>query len=583
LKQQLEQLISQSIDLLIQQGDLAEHFQAKVLVTASKDEAQGDFATNVCLANAKLAAMPPRQLAEKLVQAMQQQDWIEKIEIAGPGFINFFLRTGFNQSIVQEILQRQDKYGLSNIGSGKKIQIEFVSANPTGPLHVGHGRGAAYGATLANLLKATGHDVECEYYVNDAGRQMDILGTSVWLRYLDLAGEKIDFPSNAYQGDYIWDIAATLHREQGDDYRVDAQLVFRGVHADHPEGDKEKHIDDLIENAKNLLGPKKYRDVFDLALNTLVDVIRKDLRQFGVEYDEWFSERQLTEQGLVGKAIQTLQDKGRVYESHGALWFKSTDFGDEKDRVVQRDNGQTTYFASDIAYHMNKIDRGFDQVINIWGADHHGYIARVKASLQAMDYPVEKLEILLVQFANLYENGEMVAMSTRSGDFVPLRTLREDVGNDAARFFYVMRKVDQHMDFDLNLAREQSSDNPVFYVQYAHARICSVEKQCAELKIKIDLEKINLEKLTNKHEQALLKQLVDYPDRVANSAQRREPHIVINYLRELSQYFHSWYNAHKFIVDDEELRNARVALAFATRQVLKNGLLLMGVSAPEKM
>jgi len=583
LKQQLEQLLSQSIEQLIKQGDLAEDFTAKILITASKDTAQGDFASNVCLASAKQAGMPPRQLAEKIVPLLESQDWLEKVEIAGPGFINFFLRTGFNLSIVQTVLKQGDEFGLSDIGNNKKIQIEFVSANPTGPLHVGHGRGAAYGATLANLLKATGHNVECEYYVNDAGRQMDILGASVWLRYLDLAGETFQFPSNGYQGDYIWDIAATLHRENGDEYRQEALQVFKGVHADHPEGDKEKHIDDLIENAKSLLGAEKYREVFDLALNTLVDVIKKDLQQFGVNFDVWFSERQLTEKGLVDKAIQTLQDKGRVYESHGALWFKSTDFGDEKDRVVKRDNGQTTYFASDIAYHMNKFDRGFDEVINIWGSDHHGYIARVKAALTAMDYPADKLEILLVQFANLYEDGEMMSMSTRSGEFVPLRTLREDVGNDAARFFYVMRKVDQHMDFDLNLAREQSSDNPVFYVQYAHARICSVERLCKEQSLNIDFENVKLDKLSNKHEQDLLKQLVLYPERLVTAAKRREPHIVVNYLRELSQLFHSWYNAHKFIVDDNELRDARVTLAFATRQVLKNGLLLMGVSAPEKM
>jgi len=450
-------------------------------------------------------------------------------------------------------------------------------------LHVGHGRGAAYGATLANLLKATGYDVQCEYYVNDAGRQMDILGTSVWLRYLDLAGEQIVFPSNAYQGDYIWDIAANLHREHGDAYRIGAAEVFTDVTADAPEGDKEKHIDDLISNAKKLLGAQKYRFVFDLALNTLVAVIRKDLSHFGVEFDEWFSERQLTDEGIVDRAIEVLQQKGKVYQQDGALWFRSSDYGDEKDRVVRRDNGQTTYFASDIAYHMNKFDRGFEQVINIWGADHHGYIPRVKASLQAMDYPADKLEIVLVQFANLYENGQMISMSTRSGDFVPLRTLREDVGNDAARFFYVMRKADQHMDFDLNLAREQTSDNPVFYVQYAHARICSVEKQCAEQQINIDLQQLDLQRLDNSHEQALLKQLALYPDRVLSAAERREPHIVINYLRELAQQFHSWYNAHKFIVEDEALRNARIALAFATRQVLRNGLQLMGVSAPQQM
>ncbi|MBC8212116.1 MAG: arginine--tRNA ligase [Gammaproteobacteria bacterium] len=583
MKQQLEQHIQQSIQQLIKSGQLAADFNANIQLAPGKDAAQGDYATNLCLVNAKQLGMAPRQLAEKLLPLLATPEWLEKVEIAGPGFINFFLRAGFNQSVVQTILQQGEKFGRSESGQNRKIQIEFVSANPTGPLHVGHGRGAAYGATLANLLKATGYNVQCEYYVNDAGRQMDILGTSVWLRYLDLAGEQIVFPSNAYQGDYIWDIAANLHREHGDDYRIAAAEVFLAVTADAPEGDKEKHIDDLISNAKQLLGAEKYRFVFDLALNTLVAVIRKDLSHFGVEFDEWFSERQLTDEGVVDRAITVLQQKDKVYEKDGALWFRSSAYGDEKDRVVRRDNGQTTYFASDIAYHMNKFDRGFEQVINIWGADHHGYIPRVKASLQAMDYPADKLEIVLVQFANLYENGQMISMSTRSGDFVPLRTLREDVGNDAARFFYVMRKADQHMDFDLNLAREQTSDNPVFYVQYAHARICSVEKQCAEQQITIDLNQLDLERLENSHEQALLKQLTLYPDRVLSAAERREPHIVINYLRELAQQFHSWYNAHKFIVEDEALRNARVALAFATRQVLKNGLQLMGVSAPQQM
>jgi arginyl-tRNA synthetase len=583
LKHQLEQLIAGSFQHLSDGGDLAADFKARIQVSSSKDTSQGDFASNVAMVNAKQARMSPLKLAELLVQKMQGQDWLKKIEIAGPGFINFFLQPDVNQSVVSRILEQADQYGRCESGKQKRIQIEFVSANPTGPLHVGHGRGAAYGASLANMLKAVGYDVECEYYVNDAGRQMDILAASVWLRYLDLAGEEIQFPSNGYQGDYIWDIAATLHREQADDFRQGSADIFRGVHADHPEGDKEKHIDDLIENAKLLLGEKKYRQVFDLALDTLVDVIRKDLVQFGVEFDEWFSERRLTDQDLVEKAIKTLQEKGRVYESHGALWFKSTDYGDEKDRVVKRDNGATTYFASDIAYHMNKFDRGFDRVINIWGADHHGYIPRVKASMQAMDYPADQLEILLVQFANLYENGEKMAMSTRSGEFVTLRTLREDVGRDAARFFYVMRKADQHMDFDLSLAREQSSDNPVYYVQYAHARVCSVEKQCAELNVEFDINKAQMDKLENDHEKSLLKHLSLYPEQLLNAAERREPHIVINYLRELSHMFHAWYNAHKFIVNDEGLRNSRIALAFAARQVIKNGLSLMGVSAPQQM
>ena len=583
MKEQIQSLIGEALSRLKAQQQLPAEFDPKILVTPSKDKAQGDFASNIALMGAKPAGKPPRELAGQILDALPEAEWLERVEIAGPGFINFFLRSGYNQSVVSRVLEQGETYGRSDAGAGRRVQVEFVSANPTGPLHVGHGRGAAYGATLANLLEAAGYEVQREYYVNDAGRQMDILATSVWLRYLDLAGETIEFPSNGYQGDYVWDIAATLHREHGDAYRASAQEVFSGVHADAPEGDKEKHIDDLIANARRLLGEEKYRFVFDLALNTLVEVIRKDLEQFGVTYDEWFSERRLTEQGLVDRAIETLQEKGHVYEREGALWFRSTAFGDEKDRVVRRDNGQTTYFASDIAYHMNKFDRGFDEVINVWGADHHGYIARVKAALQALDYPADKLEILLVQFANLYENGEMVPMSTRSGEFVTLRELREDVGKDAARFFYVMRKAEQHMDFDLDLARQESSDNPVYYVQYAHARVCSVERQCAEQGIAIELGRAELEKLDNTHEQALLKLLALYPERLQAAAQRREPHLLVNVLRELAHAFHSWYNAHKFIVEDEGLRNARLALAFATRQVIRNGLELLGVNAPERM
>jgi arginyl-tRNA synthetase len=412
---------------------------------------------------------------------------------------------------------------------------------------------------------------------------MHILGTSVWLRYLELCGETIVFPSNGYQGDYVWDIAATLHRENADRFHRPVAQVMADVHADAPAGDKEKHIDDLIANAHGLLGEDEYRIVFDLALVTLTDVIRVDLQAFGVEFDRWFSERSLSDEGLIEQAITGLQDNGHVYEQDGALWFRSTDFGDEKDRVVRRDNGQTTYFASDIAYHMNKFDRGFDKVINIWGADHHGYVPRVKASLSALGYIADNLEVQLVQFANLFENGVKISMSTRSGEFVTLRQLREDVGLDAARFFYVMRKAEQHMDFDLDLAREQSNDNPVYYLQYAHARICSVRRQCVEKGIGVAAGDANLARLDNTHEQALVKQLGLFPERVEAAAIRREPHLVVNYMRELANLFHSWYNAHQFIVDDTELRDARLALASAVGQVLRNGLKLMGVSAPEKM
>jgi arginyl-tRNA synthetase len=583
LKQTIIDLIVQALHDLEQAARIPPGLDHAIQVTPSKDPGQGDFASNAALVLAKPAGLAPRELAHSIVDQLGTPDGFERIEIAGPGFINFFVASGSSQSVVSRVLEAGDEFGRGDIGRGTRIQVEFVSANPTGPLHVGHGRGAAYGATLANLMAFVGYDVQREYYVNDAGRQMHILGVSTWLRYLERCGEELTFPSNGYRGDYIWDIAATLHRDNGEAWRRPAAEVFHAVPADAPEGDREKHIDHLIANAQKLLGETAYRVVYDLALDTLVDVIRRDLHAFGVDYDCWFSERSLADDGLVDAAIQRLQDNGHLYEQGGALWFRSTDFGDEKDRVVRRDNGQTTYFASDIAYHMNKFERGFDKVINVWGADHHGYIARVKASLTALGFDADSLEIQLVQFASLFENGAKVQMSTRSGEFVTLRQLREDVGQDAARFFYVMRKAEQHMDFDLDLAREQSSENPVYYLQYAHARICSVRRQCAEKGIEIELDGADLGRLDNAHELALIKQLGQFAERVESAARRREPHQVVNYLRELANHFHSWYNAHQFIVEDAALRNARIALAEAVGQVLRNGLELMGVSAPEKM
>lgn len=583
MKETITDLIAQALQALEQASRIPSGLDPAVQVTPSRDSSQGDYASNIALVMAKPAGMASRDLAQAIVEQLGEAEIIDRVEIAGPGFINFFVASGASQSIIGRILEQGADFGRGNFGQGTRLQVEFVSANPTGPLHVGHGRGAAYGATLANLLDFVGYEVQREYYVNDAGRQMHILGASTWLRYLELCGESIAFPSNGYQGDYIWDIAATLHRENGERFRRPASEVFDGVCADAPAGDKEKHIDDLIVNARRLLGEDEYRMVFDRALDTLVEVIRVDLHAFGVDFDCWFSERSLADDGLVEAAIQRLEDNGHVYDREGALWFRSTDFGDEKDRVVRRDNGQTTYFASDIAYHMNKFERGFDKVINVWGADHHGYITRVKASLTALGIDADNLEIQLVQFANLFEHGERVSMSTRSGEFVTLKQLREDVGRDAARFFYVMRKADQHMDFDLDLAREQTSDNPVYYLQYAHARICSVRRQCAERNLQSSLADADLERLDNDHEQALVRHLGLFPERIESAATRREPHLVANYLRELANHFHSWYNAHQFIVDDAGLRAARIALAEAVGQVLRNGLDLMGVSAPEKM
>ncbi len=583
MKQTIHDLIAQALQRLAQASQIPADLETSIQVTPSKEASQGDFATNIALVLAKSSAMAPRALAELIVAQIEIAAPLDRVEIAGPGFINFFVESAASHAVIKTILEQGNDFGRSAEGQGKRFQIEFVSANPTGPLHVGHGRGAAFGATLANLLAFVGSDVQKEYYVNDAGRQMHILGASTWLRYLELCGESIAFPSNGYRGDYVWDIAATLHRENGERFRRAATEVYADVSADAPAGDKEEHIDGLIVNAQRLLGAEDYRIVFDLALNTLVDVIRDDLRAFGVEFDCWYSERSLGDQGLIDEVIERLDTRGHLYYEEGALWFRSTDFGDEKDRVVRRENGLTTYFASDIAYHVDKFDRGFDTMINIWGSDHHGYIARVKASLSALGYDADKLEIELVQFASLYEKGEKIAMSTRSGEFVTLRQLREDVGLDAARFFYVMRKADNHMDFDLDLAREQSNDNPVYYLQYAHARICSVRRQCVEKGIDVVPREANLARLEQEHEQALIRQLALFPERVLSAARRREPHLIVNYLRELANQFHSWYNAHQFIVDDAELRDARIALAESVGQVLRNGLGLMGVSAPEKM
>jgi arginyl-tRNA synthetase len=423
--------------------------------------------------------------------------------------------------------------------------------------------------------------------VNDAGRQMNILATSIWLRYLQENSIDIPFPSNGYKSEaYIFDIARALKQTHGDSFVHSSETVMQDIPDDEPDGgNKESHIDALIERAKSLLGEKNYRIIFDAGLNSIINDIRQDLEEFGVHYESWYSEQSLADRDLINKAVKQLQDAGHIYEEKGALWFRSTDFGDEKDRVVVRDNGQGTYFASDIAYHLDKFERGYNRVINIWGADHHGYVPRVKAALTALGKDENKLKILLVQFANLYRHGERVQMSTRSGSFVTLRELREEVGTDAARFFYVMRKCEQHMDFDLDLAKSQSNDNPVYYIQYAHARICSVIGQLSEKELEHDIENgsQNLNLLTEKHETDLISKLDAYADIVHKSAFNAEPHLLVHYLRELATLLHSYYNAHQFINDDTNLHDARFNLIIATKQILHNGLTLLGVSAPVKM
>ena len=593
MKQQITDLLRAALTRLVAEGaipgDALPEGPGSPQVDRTRDAAHGDFATNVALTLAKAAGARPRELAGRLVAAIPPSTLVERVEIAGPGFINFHLSEAAYREVVPIILAAGHGYGRSGLGAGRRVQVEFVSANPTGPLHVGHGRGAAYGAVVADLLAAVGFDVHREYYVNDAGRQMDILATSVWLRYLELCGEELDFPSNGYKGDYVWDIAATLHREHGDDYRVDVAAVFAGVPPDEVpgegDGDKEAHIDALIAAAKRLLGDNRYRYCFELGLNTILDDIRDDLAQFGVHYQEWYSERSLAESGAVNRAIERLREAGHVYQQGGALWFRSTAFGDEKDRVLERENGQTTYFASDIAYHLDKLERGFDRVIDVWGADHHGYVPRVKAALAALGDDPSRLDVLLVQFAILYRGGERVQMSTRSGEFVTLRQLRKEVGRDAARFFYVMRRCEQHMDFDLDLAKSQSADNPVYYCQYAHARVCSVLRQAADRGLVVEPTPgtTNLERLTEQQERALLRTLARYPEVVEAAASSHEPHQLTHYLRELANDLHTYYNAHQFLVEDEGLRDARIKLILAVREVLRNGLGLVGVSAPEAM
>lgn len=567
-------------------GALPAGLDHPVAVEPTRSREHGDYASNIALVLAGKTKGKPRELAQRIVQALPASARLARVEVAGPGFINFFLSAAAYHELVREILEQGERFGLSTIGAGRPVQVEFVSANPTGPLHVGHGRGAAYGASVANLLEAAGFKVHREYYINDAGRQMDILAVSVWLRYLELCGERFGFPSNGYRGDYVYDIAAALHRASGEKYRRAADEVFEGVPPDEAEGgEKEKHIDALIERAKTLLGPVAYRQVFDFGLGIILEDIRNDLAEFGVVYDQWFSERSLIESGAVQRAIERLRRSGHLYERDGALWFRSTDYGDEKDRVVVRENGQGTYFAHDIAYHMDKLERGFEKVIDIWGADHHGYVPRVKAALAAIGDDPERLDVLLVQFAVLYRGGEKVQMSTRSGEFVTLRELRREVGNDAARFFYVMRKCEQHMDFDLDLAKRQSADNPVYYVQYAHARIASVFRQLEQKRLGYDPRQAirELALLTEPHEQALMVRLAHYPELIEEAALAYEPHQLAHYLYELARDFHTYYNSHTFLVEDERLRGARLSLIAATRQVIANGLKILGVSAPESM
>ena len=584
MKTQIESLVARALQSLAGDSLPAEAADSQPRIERTRDPRHGDFACNVAMTLSRAARRNPREIATMIVAALPESNLVSATSIAGPGFINFQLAPRAFQLEVEAIHNQGADYGRNESGAGRSVIVEFVSANPTGPLHVGHGRGAAYGDSVANLLDASGYKVHREYYVNDAGRQMDILAASIWLRYLELGGEAFEFPSNGYRGGYIREIAASLRTSAGDRLHRSAAEVFADVPADAPAGDKETHIDGLVGNMRQLLG-EDYRSVLDAGLAGILTDIRRDLEDFGVNMDEWFSERSLSDSGLVGTAIEKLKSQDLAYEKDGALWFRATDLGDEKDRVVVRENGLTTYIASDIAYHLGKRQRGFDELLDVLGADHHGYVARVRAGLTAMGEPPESLEVRLVQFAVLYRGGEKVQMSTRSGEFVTLRELREEVGNDAARLFYVMRSNDQHLDFDLELAKSRSNENPVYYIQYAHARICSVFRQLHENGQAWDQNGglAALDRLQEDHEQSLMRALSRYPEVIELAAVNRAPQTVVNFLRELANEFHTYYNAHTFLVDDAELRNARLMLIAAARQVLRNGLAVVGVSAPESM
>jgi len=587
VKEHLRELVAQALLDLRRHGRLPPDLVTPdYVIERTKSREHGDYATNIALLLAKPAGLKPRELAEALVANFGETQHVSKVEIAGPGFINFTISQPCRLATMRRIFELGAEYGRGQPGSRESVTVEFVSANPNGPLHVGHGRGAAYGASVANLLEAVGHTVQREYYVNDAGRQMDILAVSVWLRYHELGGVNVRFPDNGYKGDYVIDIARGLRAREGDRLRHSAIEISDGLPLDESQnGDKELHVDALIARAKQLLGDKDYRIVFNAGLDWCLADIRNDLAGFGVIHDNFFSERSLATDGYMQRAIATLRANGHLYEQDGATWFRATAFGDDKDRVVIRENGITTYFASDLGYLLSKFERGYERALYILGADHHGYIARLKAAAQGLGLDPNRIEVQLVQFAILFRGAARVQMSTRAGSFVTLRELREEVGTDAARYFYVMRSNDQHLDFDLELAKSRSNDNPVYYIQYAHARIASLFRQLKEKGLSYnDSAALSARKrLTEIHEDVLMTDLMRFPEVLESAAINRGPQILAYYLRELAAAFHAFYNAQPILTAEEELRAARLGLCKATQQVLANGLKLLGVSAPESM
>ncbi|NLO76219.1 MAG: arginine--tRNA ligase [Clostridia bacterium] len=516
-----------------------------------REKAHGDFATNVAMLLSKENRMAPRQIAQIILDNFANiQQYVEKIEIAGPGFINFYLGTDWLYEVLPLVIKEDKRYGCSDLGQGKRIQVEFVSANPTGLLHMGNARGAALGDSLCNVLTAAGYEVTREFYINDAGNQIENFGKSLEARYLQLLGQEADFPEEGYHGEDIIETVKNIIAEEGDKYlQVETEL----------------RREFLIQKA----------------LEEKINNIKRDLARFGVEYDVWFSEQSLHDSGAITQTIQELQHKGLVYEKEGALWFRTTELGEEKDEVIVRSNGLATYFAADIAYHKNKFERGFEKVINIWGADHHGHVARMKGAMEALGYDPDNLQVILMQLVRLFRGGEIVRMSKRSGQYITLSELIDEVGRDAARFFFVMRSPDSHLEFDLDLAKKESADNPVYYVQYAHARINSILLASPEKLAQP--EDVDFTLLKEEAELALIRKIAEFPDEIEGVALSYEPHHLTRYAHELASLFHSFYNSCRVLTDEQDLRRARLYLVNAARITLRNVLLLLGVSAPEKM
>jgi len=553
---QIKELLVDSIKKNIKQNKFQITDIPEPILLATKNKSHGDIATNIALQLSRIVKMNPMDIAHFIINNIDvKNNIIEKVEIAKPGFINIWFKSNWLYQIVKEIQDKGKDYGKIDMGKGKRIQVEFVSVNPTGPLHVGHGKCAVVGDALSSILKAAGFSVEKEYYINDQGKQIDILGNSVQVRYEILLGENKKFPSDGYKGKYIIDIAKEIVNQYGD--------RFKGI-------DDQETLEFFKE----------------FTLKKISAEIKKDLENFGVNFDVWFSEKSLYKKGRLQEVLTILDQRGFIYKEKGAVWVKTTAFDDEKDRVVIRENGIPTYFASDIAYHQDKYQRGFDKVIDVWGADHHGYIDRMKAAMKALGYPPDFFDVLIVQFVTLIKEGREVGMSTRGGEFITLKDLINEVGKDVARYFFLMRSYDSHTEFDLDIAKSQSMENPVYYIQYAHARICSIIKKAELAGIKLnglDIDNINLQLLNTEEELKLIKKMSSLKDVIRKSAVTWKPHLLTTYLYDLASVFHKYYTVHRIIVEDAELSKSRLILINCTRIVLLNALNLLGISAPESM